>query len=72
MGLRRAARRPSSLSAKKPVSSMIQASIEPCLDCPGVVILDRDAVHLGAGAHVRCVGKGRKERCVPPARDARH
>jgi integrase len=24
--------------------------------------LDRDAVHLGAGAHVRCVGKGRKER----------
>ena len=27
--------------------------------------LDRDAVHLGAGAHVRCVGKGRKERCTP-------
>src|SRR5436190_24029693 len=25
--------------------------------------LDRDAIHLGAGAHVRCVGKGRKERC---------
>ena len=22
--------------------------------------LDRDAIHLGAGAHVRCVGKGRK------------
>jgi integrase/recombinase XerD len=22
-------------------------------------------VHLGAGAHVRCVGKGRKERCTP-------
>jgi site-specific recombinase XerD len=27
--------------------------------------LDRDAVRLGAGAHVRCVGKGRKERCTP-------
>jgi site-specific recombinase XerD len=27
--------------------------------------LDRDAVHLGAGAHVRCIGKGRKERCTP-------
>jgi site-specific recombinase XerD len=27
--------------------------------------LDRDAIHLGAGAHVRCVGKGRKERCTP-------
>jgi integrase/recombinase XerD len=27
--------------------------------------LDRDAIYLGAGAHVRCVGKGRKERCTP-------
>ena len=27
--------------------------------------LNRDAVHLGTGAHVRCVGKGRKERCTP-------
>jgi site-specific recombinase XerD len=27
--------------------------------------LDRDAVHLGTGAHVRCIGKGRKERCTP-------
>jgi len=27
--------------------------------------LDRDAVQLGAGGHVRCVGKGRKERCTP-------
>ena len=27
--------------------------------------LDRDAVHLGGGAHVRCIGKGRKERCTP-------
>jgi integrase len=27
--------------------------------------LDRGSVHLDAGAHVRCVGKGRKERCTP-------
>ena len=27
--------------------------------------LDREAVVLGRGAHVRCVGKGRKERCTP-------
>ena len=27
--------------------------------------LDRDAVHIGSGAHVRCVGKGRKERTTP-------
>lgn len=33
--------------------------------------LDRDAVHLGAGAHVRCVGKGRKERCTPLTSHAR-
>jgi integrase/recombinase XerD len=27
--------------------------------------LDRGAIHLGTGAYVRCVGKGRKERCTP-------
>lgn len=36
-----------------------------------LISLDRDAVHLGAGAHVRCVGKGRKERCTPLAAHAR-
>lgn len=30
-----------------------------------LINLDRDAIHLGVGAHVRCVGKGRKERCTP-------
>ena len=33
--------------------------------------LDREAVHLGTGAHVRCVGKGRKERCTPLTTHAR-
>ena len=27
--------------------------------------LDRDSIILGRGAHVRCFGKGRKERCTP-------
>jgi site-specific recombinase XerD len=27
--------------------------------------LNKEAIHLGVGAHVRCVGKGRKERCTP-------
>jgi integrase/recombinase XerD len=29
--------------------------------------LNRDAIFLGRGAHVRCFGKGRKERCTPLA-----
>jgi site-specific recombinase XerD len=33
--------------------------------------LDRDALHLGAGAHVRVIGKGRKERCTPLTKNAR-
>jgi integrase/recombinase XerD len=33
--------------------------------------LDKNAIHLGAGAHVRCVGKGRKERCTPLTSHAR-
>ena len=36
-----------------------------------LISLDRDAVHLGTGAHVRCVGKGRKERCTPLTTHAR-
>lgn len=32
--------------------------------------LRRDSVVLGAGAHVKCEGKGRKRRCTPLRRDA--
>ena len=32
--------------------------------------LSREAIHLCTGAHVRCVGKGRKERCTPLTRYA--
>lgn len=33
-----------------------------------IVLLERGAVVLGTGAHVRCLGKGRKERCTPLTR----
>jgi integrase/recombinase XerD len=33
--------------------------------------LDRGALHLSAGAHVRVIGKGRKERCTPLSKNAR-
>ena len=32
--------------------------------------LQRQDVHLGTGAHVRCMGKGRKERCTPLTKQA--
>ena len=34
--------------------------------------LDRNAVTLGRSAHVRCIGKGRKERCTPLTKTAQH
>ncbi|WP_443478368.1 tyrosine-type recombinase/integrase [Novosphingobium aerophilum] len=34
--------------------------------------LDRDAVCLGPSAHVRCLGKGRKERATPITKTAQH
>jgi len=36
-----------------------------------LISLERGAVHLAHGAHVRCVGKGRKERCTPLTTHAR-
>lgn len=37
-----------------------------------IVQLERDAVVLGTGAHVRCLGKGRKERCTPLTKQTCH
>ncbi|WP_376700350.1 tyrosine-type recombinase/integrase [Bradyrhizobium archetypum] len=36
-----------------------------------LISLDREAIHLGTGAHVRCVAKGRWERCTPLTSHAR-
>jgi integrase/recombinase XerD len=33
--------------------------------------LDRNVLHLGTGAHVRCIGKGRKDRCTPLTKHTR-
>ena len=36
-----------------------------------MINLRRGDVVLGSGAHLRCVGKGRKERCTPLTKEAR-
>jgi len=33
--------------------------------------LEREDLHMGAGAHVRVIGKGRKERCTPLSKNTR-
>jgi integrase/recombinase XerD len=44
---------------------LLLLAVQTGLRLSELIGLDRDAIHLGAGAHVRCVGKGRKERCTP-------
>ena len=45
--------------------TLLLLAVQTGLRLSELIGLDRDAVHLGVGAHVRCVGKGRKERCTP-------
>jgi integrase/recombinase XerD len=45
--------------------TLLLVAVQTGLRLSELIGLDRDAIHLGAGAHVRCVGKGRKERCTP-------
>lgn len=45
--------------------TLLLVAIQTGLRLSELINLDRDAIHLGTGAHVRCVGKGRKERCTP-------
>jgi integrase/recombinase XerD len=45
--------------------SLLLLAAQTGLRLSELISLDRDAIHLGHGAHVRCVGKGRKERCTP-------
>ena len=51
--------------------TLLLLAVQTGLRLSELIDLDRDAVHLGAGAHVRCVGKGRKERCTPLTKHAR-
>ena len=45
--------------------TLLLLAVQTGLRLSELIGLDRDAVHLDVGAHVRCVGKGRKERCTP-------
>lgn len=45
--------------------TLLVLAVQTGLRVSELIGLDREAIHLGTGAHVRCVGKGRKERCTP-------
>jgi integrase/recombinase XerD len=45
--------------------ALLLTAVQTGLRLSELVGLDREAVHLGTGAHVRCLGKGRKERATP-------
>jgi site-specific recombinase XerD len=51
--------------------TLLLLAVQTGLRLSELISLDRNAVHLGAGAHVRCVGKGRKERATPLSTIAR-
>jgi site-specific recombinase XerD len=44
---------------------LLHLAVQTGLRVSEIVQLEQGAVVLGAGAHVRCIGKGRKERCTP-------
>ena len=45
--------------------ALLLLAIQTGLRCSELIGLQSQHVHLGRGAHVRCEGKGRKERCTP-------
>ncbi|CAH2900052.1 MAG: Integrase/recombinase, RitC [uncultured Paraburkholderia sp.] len=45
--------------------ALLLLAVQTGLRLSELINLDRDSVHLGIGANVRCIGKGRKERCTP-------
>ncbi|HEY3391866.1 MAG TPA: site-specific integrase [Lacipirellulaceae bacterium] len=45
--------------------ALLLLAIQSGLRLSELTSLDRSSVVLGSGAHVRCTGKGRKERCTP-------
>ena len=45
--------------------ALLSLAIQTGLRLSELTSLDRDSLAFGAGAHVRCIGKGRKERCTP-------
>src|SRR5215467_8548258 len=51
--------------------TLLLLAVQTGLRLSELIGLDRDALHLGTGAHVRVIGKGRKERCTPLSKNAR-
>jgi integrase/recombinase XerD len=49
--------------------ALLLVAIQTGLRVSELISLRRDDIVLGTGAHVRCDGKGRKERCTPLRRD---
>lgn len=45
--------------------ALLVLAVQSGLRLSELTSLEHDSITLGAGAHVRCVGKGRKERCTP-------
>lgn len=45
--------------------ALLLLTVQTGLRLSELIGLDRDAIISGRGAHVRCLGKGRKERCTP-------
>jgi integrase/recombinase XerD len=52
--------------------TLLLLAVQTGLRLSELVGLDRNAVILGRGPHVRCIGKGRKERCTPLTKTAQH
>lgn len=50
--------------------TLLLVALQTGLRVSELIGLTRDDIVLGPGAHVRCVGKGRKHRCTPLRRDA--
>jgi len=50
--------------------TLLLVALQTGLRVSELIGLKREDIVLGPGAHVRCVGKGRKHRCTPLRRDA--
>src|SRR5499427_8825484 len=51
--------------------ALILVAVQTGLRLSELTGLQREDLHLGVGAHVRVIGKGRKERCTPLSRNTR-
>ena len=51
--------------------ALLLLALQTGLRLSEIIGLRREDVTLGAGAHVRCLGKGRKERCTPLTQQTR-